>query len=322
MVWEDERHGNLEVYYASVRADSVLREIRVTNTRAESSYPCIACHGDDVFVLWQEMVEDDFEIYYVRLRNGTEMARKQLTETELESACPGVTVGPGGELHLTWHEGPFKWTGVLYGKVVGDSLVEQCGVCIDTPAAFRPDIACDAEGRVLIAWYHDPPVGDIPEVRSRFWDGDEWGEIETVSKLESRPWRLSVAHSGGDRWAVAWFDRISQEHFVYTSTYDGSVWSAPAVLNTAKAAYYPSVIATGAGDLAVAWETRDNQQDFYAIRLRHFDGKSWSDGLQIYRHKMAGRYISMASEGNRLHAVYFSSMEGNDEIYYVLMRSD
>jgi hypothetical protein len=53
MVWEDKRTGNFEIYYAALAADSV-KEVRITRSRGESTYPCVACDSSDVYILWQE----------------------------------------------------------------------------------------------------------------------------------------------------------------------------------------------------------------------------------------------------------------------------
>jgi hypothetical protein len=314
MVWEDMRTGDFEIYYAAISEDTLLPDIRITHSRSESSYPCVACDSENVYILWQEFVDKDFEIYYVRLKHGREMARKRITHTVLESACPVAAVGPDGSLHIAWHEGPFKLTGVYYGRIVGDSLVEKQEICTTGLEAFRPDIACDSEGRILIAWFEGL------NMRSRYWDGTSWGDEQLVATNDARPWRLSLANISDDNWALTWFDGSPEGYDILIKFFDGKRWHGDARVNTGRLGYYPNVTGLGDGELAVVWEARDMEKDEYSLRLRCHNGRTWSDPLEIYRSKVMGRYASLATYRSSLHTVWFSAKEGNNEIFHARLR--
>lgn len=314
MVWEDARLGNLEIYYASIKDGKATPAVRITTSKGESSYPCVACDSQNVYILWQELTGRVFNLYYVHLRDGVEVARKQLTHSHLDASCPVSTVGPDGSLHIAWHEGPYKQTAIYYGRVLGDSLVEVQPICTEHPEAFRPDIACDDSGRVMIVWFEGL------EVKSRFWDGKNWGEEELVARNESRPWRLSVAWLGHNKWAAAWFDNISGGSTVKIKFYDGNRWYGEQVVNNSVNGYYPTLLRIGNDDLIIAWEEKHLEGGYYTIMLRRFRKGVWSEPLEVYRESLAGRYASLALEDGLLHMVYFSAIPGNDEVFHLLLR--
>jgi hypothetical protein len=315
MTWEDGRHLNeFEIYYASTSGESLLPEIRITRTPYESSYPAIACGGRDVYIVWEDVVGTDSEIFCVHLRDGKEVGRVQVTDTNLESSCPVCAVGPDGAVHVAWHEGPFQQTAIYYAKIVNDSVVAREPICTTHPEAFRPDIACDSEGRVLILWFEGTAV------KSRMWDGKTWGEELLAATLESKPWRLSVAALPGGKWAGSWFHRRSAGEQVMVAFFDGRQWYGQTVVSGDRPGYYPNITSLDGGGLVVAWEERVPQEDQHTISIRSFDGENWGPPMEIYRHRVNGRYASVAAHGDVLHALWFSSKSGSNEIYYSRLR--
>jgi hypothetical protein len=186
MVWTDDRDGNVEIYYATLSGDKVASEVRLTNTLGESSFPCIALQGDNVYVLWQETVSGISQIFLLHLLNGKEVARKKLTSSLLGAGCPVSALGPDGALHIAWHDGTGSMTAVYYGKIVGDSLVNRTEICAKHAGAFRPDIAVGRAGEVLLAWYEGL------EIKSKLWDGKAWGDEVLAATNDNREWRLSL----------------------------------------------------------------------------------------------------------------------------------
>jgi hypothetical protein len=315
MTWEDGRYPNeFEIYYASTSGESLLPEIRITRTPSESSYPAIACGGRDVYIVWEEAIGTDSEIFCVHLRDRKEVARLQVTDTNLDSSCPVCAVGPDGAVHLAWHEGPFQQTGIYYAKIVGDSVVATEPICTRHPEAFRPDIACDSKGRVLILWYEGT------EVKSRMWDGEAWGEEKLAASLESKPWRLSVAALPAGGWVGTWFHRSDAGEQVMIGFFDGDQWYGQTMVSGNRFAYYPNVAALDDGGFVIGWEERVSDLDQHTIAITAFDGGRWGPPMDIYRDHVNGRYVSLASHGDVLHALWFSGRTGSNEIYYSRLR--
>ncbi len=318
LVWEDDRHMNREIYYASIVNDSVLPEIRITRTPAESSYPCVASDSVDTHILWEEVIGLYSDIMYVRIRDGKVAVKKRLTHTHLESSCPVSALGPDGSLHIAWHEGPFKQTAIYYGRVEGDSLAETYGVCTSHPGAFRPDIACDGDGRIMIMW------PEATRISARLYNGSQWEDEKTIADLEFIPWKVSATSLPEGRWAAAWFDGRTDVNKVYIGFYDGGDWQDPSWLAGDKhtTSYYPDLSVTESGHLVAVWENRIPSDNQYTIRACCHDGQSWGTPVEFYRNRKAGRYPSIAIRDGVVHLVWFSSMNQADEIYYSTLRSD
>ncbi|MBE2219329.1 MAG: T9SS type A sorting domain-containing protein [Ignavibacteria bacterium] len=66
IVWQDERDGNLEVYYKRSTDGGVSwsADARLTNNIHVSAQPSVAASGTIVHVIWEDTRDGDYEIYY------------------------------------------------------------------------------------------------------------------------------------------------------------------------------------------------------------------------------------------------------------------
>lgn len=66
IVWQDERDGNLEVYYKRSTDEGVSwsADARLTNNIHVSAQPSVASSGTIVHVIWEDTRDGDYEIYY------------------------------------------------------------------------------------------------------------------------------------------------------------------------------------------------------------------------------------------------------------------
>jgi hypothetical protein len=318
LVWEDDRNMNREIYYASIVDGGAPRELRITRTPAESSFPCIVSDSLDTYILWEEVIGLYSDIMYARIRDGKVVVKKRLTNTHLDSSCPVSALGPDGSLHIAWHEGPFKQTAIYYGRVVGDSLIGTYGVCTNSPEAFRPDISCDRDGRLMVIW----PEGD--RMSSRLYNGIEWEDEKPIADLEYIPWRMSVAGLPDGRWAAAWFDGRNDTNRVYVAFCDSGTWQGADLLagDEGVTSYYPDLAVSESGDLVAVYESRVLSKNYCTINTRCYDGRTWGEPAEVYHQRAPGRYASIAFHKGVLHSVWFSMMLNSDEIYYSTMRSD
>jgi hypothetical protein len=313
LVWEDQRDGNFEIYYASF-AGTRSPEIRITATAENSNFPCVACEGDKVYILWQEKVKGTSQIFYVCLAGGKEIARKQLSDAPIGAECPATAVGPDRTLHVAWHQGVGAMTTIHYGRVVNHVLESHTPICTQHPAAFRPDIACDAAGRILIAWYEGA------DVKSRFWDGTAWQDELLVAHDTRQSWRLSVTSLSEGKWVLAWFDQAPKTTDVWAAFFDGKAWSGQTRVNLGQTGFYPATASYGPGRALVVWEDQDKPKGEYLLMMRCFDGRAWGTPTEIARGRAMSRYASLAPSGDLMHVVWFGMASGDNEIYHCLLR--
>ena len=313
LVWEDKRDGNFEIYYATFDGTR-SPETRLTRSNADSNFPCIAVDGDRVYILWQEKIKNIAQLLYVCLAGGKEVARKQLTEAPTGAECPVAAVGPDGTLHVAWHQGTGAMTTIHYGKVVNHVLESRTSICDRHPSAFRPDLACDGAGRILVVWYEGT------DVKSRFWDGTVWQDELLVAQGNHKSWRLSAASLSDGKWAAAWFDQAPKSTDVWAAFFDGKTWSKQARVNAGRTGFYPSVASYGPGCLIIVWEDQDLPRSEYLLMMRCYDGSGWSAPAEIARGRTMSRYASLAPGDGLVHAVWFGTASGDNEIYHGLLR--
>jgi hypothetical protein len=317
MVWEDYRDGNFQIYYASIIGDSVSPEVRLTRLAENSNFPCVACYGENVYILWQETIiktPETCQICYVRIAGGKEEARSQITTAALGANCPASAVGPDGALHVAWHQGVGNLTTIHYGKIVGDSVVARAGIATQHPGASRPDIACDSAGRILIVWFEGT------QIKSRLWNGTAWQPELVVADNKSKAWRMSLCNLSENSWALAWFDQASKTTDVWASFFDGTAWHDETRVNTGQTGFYPATAHIGEGTLIVTWEDQDKAKGEYMLMMRCFDGGGWGQPSEITRGRAMSRYASLAPAGDSLHLIWFGSASGNNQIFHGLLR--
>ena len=316
LVWEDDRDGNLEIYYASLTGQGISPETRITKSQDESNLPCIVGESDNVYILWQETISKTPQLFYLRMVAGKEVVRKQITRTAMGASCPVAAVGPDKAVHIAYHQGVGNMTTIHYGKIVGDSLVAKTEICTKHLGAFRPDIACDAAGRLLMVWYEGL------DVKSRLWDGGAWQEELPVATNSNRSWRLSVSNISPGQWVAAWFDQGSRAMDVWAMFFDGKTWHDKSRVNTGQIGFYPTTVCFGPDKAMVVWEDQDKRGENvdYLLMMRCFDGKSWGVPAEISRGPAMSRYASLAATAGAVHAVWFSPLGGNREIFHTVLR--
>jgi len=314
LVWEDNHDGNFEIYYTSITGSSIAPETRLTRTAGESSFPCITGLSDNVYILWQETISKTPQIMYCRLNNGKEVTRIQLTRGELPSSCPVAAVGADGAVHVAWFQGGGNFSTAYYGKVVGDSLVASMKVSAKHPGGFRPDIACDSSGKVLVAWFEGL------NVESRLWDGAAWKDEITVGTNYNRSWRLSLTSLDDGKWALAWFDQAPKSADVRAAFFDGKTWSQPARVNTGTTGFYSATACFGPGKLIVTWEDQDKESNEYMLMMRCWDGAAWGTPAEVVRARSMSRYASLFPWQRSVYAIWFGPAGSGNEIYFGVLR--
>lgn len=107
VVWEDDRDGNFEVYYAKLAPDGskVVGDTRLTAAVNASQGPRAAVDASgQVHVVWTDKRDGDLEIYYTKLdgAGATLVDDKRVTINPADQTVPDIAVGSGGVVHVAW----------------------------------------------------------------------------------------------------------------------------------------------------------------------------------------------------------------------------
>jgi len=107
VVWEDNRDGNIEVYYKrSTDGGSTWgADARLTNNTADSRHPSVASSGSIVHIVWDDNRDGYQQLYYKRSTDGgaTWSADTRITNTPPFSAYPSVSLS-GTAVHIVWQD--------------------------------------------------------------------------------------------------------------------------------------------------------------------------------------------------------------------------
>jgi len=105
VVWEDDRHGNNEIYYkrSSDGGNSWAGDLRLTNASGDSICPAIATDSDGIHVVWMDTRDGNTEIYYKKSIDGgnTWTGDIRLTNASGDSICPAIVTDSDG-IHVVW----------------------------------------------------------------------------------------------------------------------------------------------------------------------------------------------------------------------------
>ena len=120
VVWNDERNGNLEIYYKRSEDGGINwgEDTRLTNTGATSQLPSIAASGPNVHLVWDEYhSSSNYEIHYKRSMDGGISWDNDLRLTDAfgYSICPNLFLS-GSVVHLVWQDDREGDYGIYYKR--------------------------------------------------------------------------------------------------------------------------------------------------------------------------------------------------------------
>lgn len=134
VVWQDDRDGNSEIYFARLAPDGAITgpEVRVTDAPGTSYFPSITFTGREYGIAWSDERDHDWEIYFARLdATGHKLGPDvRVTKAPGESGHPAI-VWSGDAYRILWSDarGPSS-DGQIYaasldasGRRMGDEIV-------------------------------------------------------------------------------------------------------------------------------------------------------------------------------------------------------
>ncbi len=164
----------------------------------------------------------------------------------------------------------------------GDVTVERVpGVERMTSDDYQNDFATILGGdgdEVWAAWlgYRD----NANEVLARRFDGQGWGEVQTLTEQPGDHFLVKMGRDGDGRPWVVYSAQVDGNWDLYARVLDGDAWSSAERLTEAPQPDVFHNLATDAeGNLWVVWQGfRDGAADIFA---RRHDGERWSEAEQV-----------------------------------------
>jgi hypothetical protein len=271
VAWQDERHGNWEIYYKRSTDGGATwsADTRLTNEAAGSGVPSIAISGNNIHIVFHSSRDGgDWEIYYKRSTDGgsTWGADTRLTYAAGMSQLSSIALA-GNVIHVTWVDTRDGGNWEIYYKRSTDGgstwgadtrLTNAAGSSQD------PSVAVSSNN-VHVAWFDDRD-GNLEIYYKRSTDGGAtWGaDTRLTSAAGNSMAPCIVAYASYIH--VVWDDDRDGNREIYykRSASGGNTWEADARLtNAAGHSQYPFAALYG-NDVHVAWQdARDGNLEIY-----------------------------------------------------------
>lgn len=218
ITWQDNRDGNIEVYYKKLdnNGTSLTPDIRITNSTGSSESPTIATDLDgNVHLTWSDNREGNNEVYYKKLDNyGRSLTNDlRLTFTQDNSDSPSLAIGTNNDVNVGWREG----TSLVYYKRLdsfGNNLTSNIQV---TPGSNKQGLTLDVDRRGDIYFFWEDEYGGDEEIVYTKIDNNGRtivGETRLTRNEETSIWP-SVDTDFEGNVHVAWADAREEQFEIY-----------------------------------------------------------------------------------------------------------
>lgn len=150
----------------------------------------------------------------------------------------------------------------------------------------QPDIAFDANGNALVAWWELGAANKANIMAAYYTAGVGWGAA-TLLEYDDRGDATTpkVAFDGEGNALVVWFQYDGSRYYVWSNRYTPSVgWAGADILqsNLAQSGYYPELAMTADGDAVAFWQQLDNSLTGTMWSNRYTAGVGWGVAEQVW----------------------------------------
>ncbi len=303
-VWWDDREGTDSVFL-SVSADAgshwpdePLRVNHNPQLEFAARHPALACHEQEVFVVWEDDRLSDIEapgIYYNFSQDGgatwqsedislsTNDGNWSSLSPQIHLSCAGTDPVVCARLSVAWYDSRNGAYDVYFNHSAnyGFNWMAQGEVRVDVGASDshsgKPQLAVDGAGGVYLAW-EDRRNGttDIYYNRSTDW-GDTWGatdlRIDTDSDTAAADSFINGVVVSGSRVYIVWSDLrngVGKDVYIAVSSDSGASFLPPMRLDGSDGpgvsdSLFPVISALG-DKVWVSW--RDDRYGAYDVLLQ------------------------------------------------------
>lgn len=287
VVWEDERSGNWDIYYANSTDGGVtygtnLLLTAINKTDWQNNPTIDVDSSGAVHVAWEDDRDGNWSVYYANSLDGfssnTKVSEDTLPGNQWSAA---LRVGETGTIHVAWEGG----SDIYYARSTDGGLSFGSSIMINddggNASQGKASIAVEAGGIVHVAW-EDTRNGDSDIYYARSTDdGVSFGpnvRINDDSTAEGQG-TPSIAVEDGEFVHIAWADaRDGGWDIYYTASSDSGASFMPNVkVNDdglkRNIQTRPSVAAEDGGYFHVGWKDSRNKPSGLLYDVFHAEGK-------------------------------------------------
>ncbi len=322
VVWEDNRDGNLEIYYKRSTDAGVSwgADTRLTNNNANSYAPSIAVSGSVVHVVWYDYRDGNDEIYYKRSTDagvswGADM---RMTNSTTYDIYPSIAVS-GSDVHVVWQDYN-SGDGEIYYKRSTDSGVSwgaNINLTNTIEGSSYPSVA--VSGLIVHVVWMEYTWYDNEEIHYKCSTdaGVNWGADVRLTNNTATSALPSVAVSGSVVHVVWQENRNGNNEIYYKRSTDAGVnWGADIRLtNNATSSLSPSIAVSGS-NVHLVWEDVRNGNWVIYYKRSTDAGVNWEADTWLTNNTSEFENTNVSVSGSNVHVVWYDDRDGNYEIYY------
>lgn len=272
VVWEDNRDGNLEIYYKRSTNGGISWEsdIRLINDPFDSKVPTISSNGSVVNVFWSDERNGNFEIYNKRSADGgvTWGTDIRLTNNTGYSVCPSVSVFASA-LNIVWSDNRDGNYEIYYKRSIdwGLNWGQDTRLTNNSSTSDVPSIST-AGSFIHVVWY-DERDGNREIYYKRSTDqGANWSTDTRITNNIEYSWNPNIIAVESSV-HIVWHDgRDGNSEIYYKFSSDGGAnWGADYRLTNDPAASYNPFVSVSGSFIHVVWhDNRDGNYEIYYKR--------------------------------------------------------
>ncbi len=272
VVWRDNRHGNMELYYKrSIDAGVTWSaDIRLTNNSAVQWYPSLFSSKLDVCIVWQDARDLNDEIYCKRSADGgvTWGADTRLTNNTFDSQYPSIAIS-SSEVHVVWFENRDGNQEIYYKKSTDGGINWGADTRLTNNAGDSWYPTLSVNGSVVHVVWYDSRDGNDEIYYKRSTDGGlNWGPDVRLTNNTFNSFGPSISVSGSIV-HIVWVDWLDgNREIYYKNSIDGGVtWGSNTRLtNNTAVSWYPSICVSGSVVHVMWYDNRDGNDEIYYKR--------------------------------------------------------
>ncbi|MDB4962766.1 MAG: Flagellar hook-length control protein FliK [Myxococcales bacterium] len=273
IAWEDDRDGNVEIYFTRIdaRGQRIGSDVRVTNAPGTSRTPSLVWTGVEYGIAWTDTRDLDEEIYFTRLAaDGTKIGADTRITNDLQPQTSPSLQWSGTEWLVAWDD---QRTG---SNVISAMRLAANGLSVSalmplTPggATPSPDVMVTSTGYGLV--YANGPTG-TPEVFYMALDptGARVGGVVQISPTATAggSYAPSLARNGSEL-VIAYHDDRSGTANIYVQRIDlaGTRIGTETRVDVAPSSTAPAIASNGDGTTVCWYDFRNGSYDVFAARL-------------------------------------------------------
>ena len=165
VVWYDNRSGDFDIYYARSSGSGFQAETRVDDSGDSGTFqalPSVAVGPQErVHIVWHDTRYDGYRIMYSSSQDGIDFTPNRMVSPASgigkDQFQPRIRVGPGGILHVSWHDRRYGDPDIFYANSTTNGASFTPAWRVDNTArevlSYSPAIGVDSLGEVHIVWW-------------------------------------------------------------------------------------------------------------------------------------------------------------------------